>query len=67
MAESGAKKAARGMLIGMKENADEKGVEGKGKCRVRQAWLLPRHSSNLWGWVGFNPCRGLVESDDRRG
>lgn len=55
MAESGAKKAARGMLIGMKENADEKDVEGKGKCRVRQAPSLAAASSLFeslgLGWV----------------
>lgn len=57
---SGAKKAARGMLIGMKENADEKGVEGEGECRVRQAWLLPA-SSLFESSVGVGLGSTLVE------
>lgn len=69
MAESGGKKAARGMLIGMKETRMKRVWRGRGiaACAKHPGWLLPRHSSNLRGWVGFNPCRGLVESDDRRG
>lgn len=53
---SGAKKAGRGMLIGMKENADEKGVEGEGRdaACAKPGCCLPRHSSNFrsgLGWV----------------
>lgn len=57
---SGAKKAGRGMLIGMKENADEKGVEGEGECRVRRAWLLPA-SSLFESSVGVGLGSTLVE------
>lgn len=67
---SGAKKAGRGMLIGMKENADEKGVEGEGGMprapSLAAACLVTLRIFGR-GWVGFNSCRGLVESGDRRG
>lgn len=59
---SGAKKAGRGMLIGMKENADEKGVEGEGGMprapSLAAACLVTLRIFGR-GWVGLGST--LVE------